>query len=77
MDDMTRVPRAPPLHWWQVPMVWLVVALPASVVIAGSVTCVLAFRGADAPLPTASATTAADAMAPALQGRNHAAGARH
>ena len=57
-------------------MVWLVLAGPALAVAAGSVTLVIAWRGADAVVVTAPARTAAplaDATAPALQARNHAA----
>lgn len=33
-------------HWWQEPLMWLVVGLPASVVVAGVWTVILASRSA-------------------------------
>jgi uncharacterized protein len=63
--------------WWRFPMVWFALAGPAIVVVAGIVTMVLAYRHADVALieaPTATSLRAdARAVAPALQGRNHAA----
>jgi hypothetical protein len=60
--------------WWRVSMVWLVIAGPLAVVIAG---VVIAARGAD-PVVRASARQApVPALAPAMQGRNHAATPRH
>ena len=69
--------RAAP--WWRFGIVWLVVGGPVTVVIAGIATTVLAFHGADPPVPelrpTAVEALAAPgrATAPALQVRNHAA----
>jgi hypothetical protein len=62
----------PKLPWWRVRMVWLVIAGPLLVVLAGVVTTVLAVREADTVVRDASRTTAA-AQAPAMQARNHAA----
>jgi hypothetical protein len=63
--------------WWRVSMVWLVIAGPLAVVIAGVATTVIAARGAD-PVVRASARQApVPALAPAMQGRNHAATPRH
>jgi uncharacterized protein len=70
----------PAVPWWRVKMVWLVISGPAAVVVAGVLTAVIAFRGAD---PVVSAPQAADAVsqaelaqAPALQARNHTAAVR-
>lgn len=37
----------PVMPWWRVPAVWLVVGGPATVVVAGIATAVIAVRGAD------------------------------
>ncbi len=69
---MTQLPEdpmhKPPLHrpWWREPMMWLVVGGPATVVVAGIATAVIAVRYADPVLDTRAAPTA-------MQGRNHAA----
>jgi uncharacterized protein len=78
-DDMT--PSAP---WWKHGHVWLVIAGPAAVVVAGLVTAVIAVRGADPVVEAdyyrrgieinkALAAAGERAKLPALQGRNHAA----
>ena len=77
-DDMEQ-----PAPWWKHGHVWLLIAGPAAVVVAGVVTAVIAVRGAD-PVVEADyyrrgmeinkALAAAErAKLPALQGRNHAA----
>lgn len=68
--------------WWNYPLVWMVIAGPALVVVAGFVTLWLAIRTPD-PVVTGdyyrrgmeiNQTLARDkALAPAQQGRNHAA----
>jgi len=66
----------PPLPWWRFAMVWLVLAGPALVVVAGFVTMAIAYRHADVVVvaaPARSAAPLAGATAPALQARNHAA----
>lgn len=62
------MPKPPPLHrpWWRESMMWLVVGGPATVVVAGIVTAVIAVRYADPVLDTRAEPTA-------MQGRNHAA----
>ena len=60
----------PTLPWWRVGMVWLVLAGPAIVVVAGIVTVVIAIQGADPVLSTQGQGTA-KATAPAGQARNH------
>jgi hypothetical protein len=66
--------EAAPSPWWRVGVVWLVVGGPAAVVLAASVTAVIAFRGADAVVATPVSHTAQspadDAQLPALQARN-------
>ena len=63
--------------WWRFPIVWFALAGPALVIVAGSATMVVAFRHADVaivePPAPESLRTAARAIAPALQARNHAA----
>lgn len=69
--------------WYRYGHVWLVIAGPAVVVVAGIATAVIAVRGAD-PVVEAdyyrrgleinkALATAERAKLPALQGRNHAA----
>ena len=78
-DEMT-VDAAP---WWKHGHVWLLIAGPAAVVVAGVITTVLAVRGAD-PVVEAdyyrkgieinkSLAARDKALLPAVQGRNHAA----
>ena len=69
--------------WWRYGHVWMVIAGPAVVVVAGLVTAVIAVRGADPIVESdyyrrgieINKTLAAEhrAQLPALQGRNHAA----
>lgn len=68
-------PTPPPaaVPWWRVPMVWLVIAGPTLVVVAGVVTTVLAVSGADVEVRSTKVRAGAPALAPAMQGRNHAA----
>jgi uncharacterized protein len=68
----------PPLRWWQVPMVWLVISGPLSVVLACVVTGYFAWTYIDPVIHDASQTVAPAVSpkapaAPAMQGRNHAA----
>ena len=65
-----------PLPWWRFGMVWLVLAGPALVVVAGFVTMAIAYRHADIVVvttPTRGTSPLGAATAPALQARNHAA----
>ena len=76
-----QTPTASP--WWRYPFVWLVIAGPAAVVVAGFITAFIAVRGADPVVATdyyrrgieINKTLAAGGKAslPAMQGRNHAA----
>jgi hypothetical protein len=63
--------------WWQLPIVWLVVGGPATVVVAALATAVVAFRGADPVVLERPAARAAGTTAelPALQARNQGAAA--
>ena len=67
----TATDPAPPLAWWRVPMVWLVISGPAVVVVAGFATLALAIVYPDPVLVVEK--TANPAQMPAMQGRNHAA----
>lgn len=58
--------------WWRTRFMWLVVAGPLVVVVAGIATAVLAVRGADDILDPAQ-ITGSGTDAPALKARNHAA----
>jgi uncharacterized protein len=77
MNAPTRspAPATPAPPWWRFSMVWLVIAGPALVVLAGIATVWIAVRHVDpviveAPVPQ----TEHDAShAPALKVRNHAA----
>lgn len=57
--------------WWRLPIVWMVIAGPAAVVLAGFATLAIAIANPDPVLSTAPAAT--PAHLPAVQGRNHAA----
>lgn len=78
----TQIPACPP--WWRHGHVWLVIAGPALVVVAGIATLVLALRMPDplvAPdyyrrgveINRTLAQEQAKSLLPAQQGRNHAA----
>ena len=79
-DDRTK--DAAPQPWWKFGHVWLVIAGPCVVVVAGLVTFWIAASSPDPLLAQdyyrrgveINKTLSADkAMMPALQGRNHAA----
>ncbi len=59
----------PAQPWWRVRMVWLVLALPLSAVVAGTTTAVIALSDPD---PVVRASAEAPAERPAVEGRNHA-----
>jgi hypothetical protein len=61
----------PPLPWWRVRMVWLVLGGPLVVVVASFVTLGVALTHPDPVLTPPPVTSLADA--PAVQARNHAA----
>ena len=64
--------------WWSFGHVWLLIAGPAVVVVAGFFTYYLAVRSPDPVLPTQAVSPSAEqssdiSQAPAVQARNHAA----
>lgn len=62
--------------WWRHGHVWLVISGPAVVVVAGIVTVFLAVKYPDAVIGTLASVrqpARERALAPALEGRNHAA----
>lgn len=60
--------------WWRLGIMWLVVGGPLVVVVAATVTAVIAARGADTLVedPTVKAAVATGSDAPAAKARNHA-----
>lgn len=89
----TARPAAPtlsaesPQRWWRVPMVWVVIAGPMSVVVASLLTAVIAWRHIDPVIldpgsgrvighagdESATPKDPAHPLAPALRARNHSA----
>ena len=61
----------PTTVWWRLPIVWMVIAGPAAVVVASFATLGLAITHPDPVLTVPVAKSSADL--PAVQGRNHAA----
>jgi hypothetical protein len=61
-----------PSPWWRHRMMWLVVGGPLVVVVAATVTGVIAVRGADPVLRVVEEPPSASS-APAQEARNHAA----
>jgi hypothetical protein len=61
--------------WWKFGHVWLLIAGPAAVVVAGFVTLYLALRTPDPVIggQTPAQQAGQASLAPALQARNHAA----
>jgi len=59
--------------WWRLPIVWLVIALPAASVFAGFGMLRLAWTDADVVLADPPRVTATGNEAPAMKARNHAA----
>jgi hypothetical protein len=55
--------HGPLLPWWRVGMVWLALAGPAVVVVAGVATAVVAFEGADPTVRPAAGVAQAPAVA--------------
>lgn len=81
MSPPTQPVSAP---WWRFPLVWMVIAGPALVVVAGIATVWIAVRTPDPvvaddyyrrgiEINKALAAQKARSLLPALQGRNHAA----
>jgi hypothetical protein len=64
--------------WWRLPIVWMVIAGPAIVVVAAIGTAVVAVRNVDPVLDTSKdQPNLTRAEVPAMQGRNHAAEQSH
>ena len=85
-DGLRPPVTEPPLPWWRFKIVWLVLGLPASVVVASLFTAGIAWRNVDPVITDArpSHSLAADdaaehgqrattALEPAVTARNHAA----
>jgi hypothetical protein len=77
-------PDPQPAPWWKFPLVWMVIAGPAVVVVAGIATVVIAVRTPDpvvaedyyrrgTEINKTLAAERAKALLPAMKGRNHAA----
>ena len=78
-------PEPPVTPWWRIPIVWLVVGLPASAVIAATASGIIAVRHADPVVDEYKASlrqsaqeslvngAAHGALEPAEAARNHAA----
>lgn len=98
MSSSPAVPSAAPSAphpdagkpWWKFAHVWLVVAGPAAVVVAGVVTAIIAINGADPVIDpdyyrngieinerAGGAREVPKSLAPAVTGRNHAATPAH
>jgi hypothetical protein len=79
MNDKT--PEQPGAPWWKFGHVWLVIAGPATVVVAGVLTVVIAVRSPDPVVAEdyyrrgieINKTLVHKELLPAVQGRNHAA----
>lgn len=68
-QDPSAEPESP--AWWRLPIVWLVIAGPAAVVLAGFVTLAIALAYPDPVVRAPTSGLASDQ--PAVQARNHAA----
>jgi len=66
-------PTSKSTAWWRLPIVWLVIALPAASVFAGFGMLRLAWTDADVVLADPPRVSATGNEAPALKARNHAA----
>ncbi len=77
MNDLPVCNEPPlPSPWWRYGMMWLVVGGPLVVVVAATVTAVIAIRGADVLVDDSASMQRAAANrsdAPAIKARNHAA----
>ncbi len=76
MRQSTQPTPLPSPPWWRYGMVWMVIAGPALVVVAGLVTAWIAVDGADTLVSSDYYRRGIEinkTLLPALQGRNHAA----
>lgn len=79
MNPQTNPQTNKTVPWWRVGMVWLVLAGPAAVVVAGFVTLKIALTHIDPVLqeqPVVGQSGGPTPLTPAVQARNHAATAR-
>lgn len=80
---VTVSPQPAPQPWWKFPLVWMIIAGPAIVVVAGFITLWLALSQPDPVIDENYYQKGIDinktlaeqkkAMTPGMQGRNHAA----
>jgi len=59
--------------WWKLPIVWLVIGGPATVVVASLFTVGIAVKHVDPVLDTSKGQVKTAVEMPAVEGRNHAA----
>mgnify|MGYP000045610417 CR=1 FL=1 len=71
MTNPPLPPEEPTIDWWRLPIVWMVIGGPATVVVAGFATLALAIAYPDPVIRVAPAASKGEL--PAVQGRNHAA----
>ncbi|WP_286745446.1 nitrogen fixation protein FixH [Aquabacterium sp. UBA2148] len=69
--DKLKANSNPP--WWKLPIVWLVIAGPAIVVVASLVTAGIAIKHVDPVLDTSKGHVKSTVEEPAMRARNHAA----
>jgi len=73
---MTTPDNRPPVSnppWWKLPIVWLVIGGPATVVVASLFTVGIAVKHVDPVLDTSKGHVKSSMEEPAVQARNHAA----
>lgn len=73
---MTTPANLPPVSnppWWKLPIVWLVIGGPATVVVASLFTVGIAVKHVDPVLDTSKGHVKSSMEEPAVQARNHAA----
>ncbi len=69
-DNVNPVNNPP---WWKLPIVWLVIGGPATVVVASLFTVGIAIKHVDPVLDTSKGHVKSSVEEPAVQARNHAA----
>lgn len=70
-SETTQAQDNPP--WWKLPIVWLVIAGPAAVVVASIFTAGIAIKNVDPVLDTSKGHVKSSVEEPAMRARNHAA----
>jgi hypothetical protein len=71
--SQTNTESNKPAPWWRFPIVWMVFGGPATVVVAATITAVIAYTHVDPVMDPKEQAKENLSHAPALQGRNHAA----